>query len=129
VPRRQEKRPAQRAATIAGKPFILRILSSSNRRNTSFTLQQAAEASPALAGLAERARDCADRLRAIEDLIPLPLRPSLTAGPAEGEEWCLLVQGNAAAAKLRQMTPMLVNRLRQRGWAVTTLRLKVRSRR
>ncbi|MDM0045442.1 hypothetical protein QTH91_13185 [Variovorax dokdonensis] len=104
-------------------------MSSSNRRNTSFTLQQAADASPALAGLAERARDAAERLKAIEDLIPLPLRSSLAAGPADGEEWCLLVQGNAAAAKLRQMTPMLVNRLRQRGWNVTTLRLKIRSHR
>jgi len=109
--------------------LILRTLSSINRRNTSFTLEQAAQASPTLAGLAERARDSAARLQAIEDLVPPPLRAGLLPGPAEGDEWCLLVQGNAAAAKLRQLTPTLLTRLRQRGWPVTTLRIKVRSRR
>jgi len=108
---------------------ILRTLSSNSRRNTSFTLEQAAQASPTLADLAARVRDSAARLQAIEDLVPPPLRASLAPGPAEGDEWCLLVQGNAAAAKVRQLTPMFLDRLRRRGWSVTTLRIKVRSRR
>jgi len=100
-----------------------------NRRFNPLTVLQATEASPTLAALAERARDAAERLRAVEDLIPKELRPGVQAGPAEGEEWCLLVGSNAAAAKLRQMVPMLVGRLRVRGWHVSTLRIKVRSRR
>jgi hypothetical protein len=49
------------------------------------------------------------------------------AGPAEGDVWCLLVNGSAAAAKLRQLSPMLVTRLRNRGWDVNTIRIKVQS--
>lgn len=100
-----------------------------NRRFNPLTVLQATEASPTLAALAERARDAAERLRAVEDLIPRDLRAGVQAGPAEGEEWCLLVGSNAAAAKLRQLVPMLLGRLRLRGWHVSSLRIKVRSRR
>jgi len=99
-----------------------------NRRSApTFTLQQAAEDSPALAGLMARARDTANRLRAVEELIPPPMRPAIQAGPAEGDEWCLLVKGSAAAAKLRQLSPMLVTRLRSKGWEVRTIRIKVQT--
>lgn len=100
-----------------------------NRRFTPFTLQQAADGSPTLAGLLARARDAGERLRAVEELIPLDMRPAVQAGPAEGEVWCLLVTGSAAAAKLRQLTPMLIQRLRNRGWEVSSIRLKVQLRR
>ena len=117
----------------AGKPLILATLSfpSSfvNRRYNPLTLQQATEASPTLASLAERARDASARLGAIQDLIPAELRAGVQAGPAEGEEWCVLVGSNAGAAKLRQLVPSLLARLRVRGWQVSTLRIKVRSRR
>jgi hypothetical protein len=92
-------------------------------------LQQAADGSPALAGLLARARDASERLRAIEELIPAEMRPAVKAGPAEGDVWCLLVQGSAAAAKLRQLAPTLVTRLRARGWEVASIRLKVQTRR
>lgn len=100
-----------------------------NRRTTPFTLQQAAADSPMLAGLLARARDASERLRAIEGLIPAELRPALQAGPAEGDVWCLLVTGSAAAAKLRQLSPMLVTRLKSKGWDVATIRIKVQTRR
>jgi hypothetical protein len=96
-----------------------------NRRLASQTLQQAADGSPTLAGLLARARDAGDRLKAVEELIPTPLRPAVKAGPAEGDVWCLLVNGSAAAAKLRQLAPMLVTRLKARGWDVATIRIKV----
>jgi hypothetical protein len=51
------------------------------------------------------------------------------AGPAEGDVWCLLVHGSAAAAKLRQLAPRLVTRLRSRGWEINSIRLKVQTRR
>ena len=73
------------------------------------SLQQAAEGSPTLGSLMARARDTAERLKAVEGLIP----------PA------MLVQGSAAAAKLRQLAPMLVTRLKNRGWDVASIRIKV----
>lgn len=89
------------------------------------TLQQAAQDSPTLARLAELARDSRERLKAVELLIPAPLRPAISAGPVEGAEWCLLVSSNAAAAKLRQVLPALLARLRDRGWEVNSIRVKV----
>ena len=100
-----------------------------NRRSVPpFTLQQAAEGSPTLASLIARARDAGERLRAVEGLIPPAMRPAVQAGPAEGDVWCLLVNGSAAAAKLRQLTPLLKVRLRNKGWEVSNIRIKVRAR-
>lgn len=98
-----------------------------SRRLHPVTLLQAAEDSPTLARLAELARDSGERLKSVENLIPLALRPAVKAGPVEGSTWCLLVDGNAAAAKLRQVLPALQAHLCQRGWQVTAIRIKVQS--
>lgn len=98
-----------------------------NRRFNAVTLLQATEESPTLANLAARARDANERLAAIQDLIPAELRPGIKAGPAEGDVWCMLVSGSAAAAKLRQLAPLLVSRLKARGWDVASLRIKVQT--
>ncbi len=100
-----------------------------NRRSAPFTLQQAAEESPTLASLLTRARDASDRLKAVESLIPEAMRQAIQPGPAEGDVWCLLVTGSAAAAKLRQLSPMLVARLKSKGWDVASIRIKVQTRR
>ncbi|MDN6883585.1 hypothetical protein QMO14_08255 [Variovorax sp. CAN2819] len=89
------------------------------------SLQEAAEGAPTLGSLMARARDTTERLKAVEGLIPPAMRAAIQAGPAEGDVWCLLVKGSAAAAKLRQLSPMLVTRLRNRGWDVATIRIKV----
>ena len=98
-----------------------------NRRHYPVTLLQAAEDSPTLARLAELARESGERLKAVQSLIPEALRPAVKAGPIEGPAWCLLVGNNAAAAKLRQLLPALQSRLCDRGWQVTSIRLKVQS--
>ena len=98
------------------------------RRHHPVSLQQAAEEAPTLARLAQLARESGERLRAIEASIPPPLRAALKPGPIEGTTWCLLVDSNAAAAKLRQLLPLLVRRLVSRGFEVTAIRLKVGSR-
>jgi hypothetical protein len=98
---------------------------STNRRLHPVSLQQAAEESPTLAKLAQLARESGERLKAVETLIPGPLRSAVRAGPIEGTAWCLLVDSNAAAAKLRQVVPALVAHLCRRGWEVTSIRLKV----
>ncbi|MBI2769595.1 MAG: hypothetical protein HYX47_08230 [Burkholderiales bacterium] len=98
-----------------------------NRRLHPVTLQQAAEDSPTLAKLAQLARESGERLKAVELLIPEALRTTVRPGPIEGSSWCLLVGSNAAAAKLRQVLPALQTRLRDRGWEVTSIRLKVQA--
>jgi hypothetical protein len=98
-----------------------------NRRNYPVPLSQAAEESPTLARLAQLARESGERLKAIESSIPVPLRGSVRPGPIEGATWCLLVESNAAAAKLRQLLPLLQQKLNSRGFEVTAIRLKVGS--
>ncbi len=98
-----------------------------NRRLVPFTLQQAVDLSPTLANLAALTRDTNARLKAVEGLIPIDLRGAIQAGPVNEQDWCLLVRGNAAAAKLRQLLPLLQARLQAKGWQVSTIRIKVQS--
>ena len=95
------------------------------KSNQAFTVQQAAADSPTLAHLSALARDSSARLKALDSLIPPSLRGAIRSGPIDGDAWCLLVDSNAAAAKLRQLSPALLAHLRTHGWAVTSLRLKV----
>ena len=95
------------------------------RSTTTFTLLQAADGSPTLASLLARARDASELLKAVEELIPKEMRAAVQPGPADGDVWCVLVNGSAAAAKLRQLAPMIVARLKDRGWEVATLRINV----
>ncbi|GAD23161.1 hypothetical protein [Acidovorax sp. MR-S7] len=98
-----------------------------NRRHYAISLQQASQESPTLARLTALTRESSDRLKAIETLIPPLLRPALQAGPIEGTCWCLLVRSNAAAAKVRQLLPAFQAQLRNRGWEVTSIRLKIQT--
>ena len=98
-----------------------------NRRHHAVSLMQAAEAAPMLAQLAGLARDSSERLKAVEPLIPPALRPHVQAGPIDGEAWCLLVSSSAAAVKLRQLVPSFEAALRNRGWAIESIRIKVHS--
>jgi hypothetical protein len=98
-----------------------------NRRFHPVPLHEAAEASPTLARLAQLARESGERLKAVEQLIPPPLRASIRPGPIEGTTWCLLVDSNAAAAKLRQVLPALQRKLISRGTQITAIRLRVGS--
>ncbi len=92
------------------------------------TVRQAAEQSPSLARLTDLVRESSDRLQAIQSLIPETLRASVKAGPIDNDNWCLLVSGNAAAAKLRQILPLLQARLQREGWKVNSIRLKILTR-
>jgi hypothetical protein len=97
------------------------------RRHHAVPLHEAAEESPTLARLAQLARESGERLKAIEPSIPAPLRRSVRPGPIDGTSWCLLVDSSAAAAKLRQLLPVLQDKLNSLGWQVTAIRLKVGS--
>lgn len=89
------------------------------------SIHQAAGNAPSLARLTELVRESNDRLKAIESLLPAALRPAVKAGPIDGESWCLLVSGNAVAAKVRQLIPLIQARLLSKGWKVTSIRLKL----
>lgn len=95
------------------------------RLPSTVTLHQAVGDSPSLARLTQLVRESNQRLKAIEALIPGGLRPAVKAGPIDGENWCLLVSGNAAAAKIRQLIPLIQASLLRQGWKVTTIRLKI----
>ena len=100
-------------------------MTSSPRLHQAVTFSQAVENSPSLARLAGLVRESSDRLKAVESLIPEALRPAIQAGPIEDGAWCLLVSSNAAAAKLRQLLPLIQARLIDKGWKVTSIRLKI----
>ena len=96
-----------------------------NLRQRSVTLIQAAQESPTLARLTELSTDSLARLKAVQPLIPAALQASVKAGPIEGPVWCLILDNNAAAAKIRQLLPSIESLLRTKGWEVTSIRLKV----
>lgn len=91
------------------------------------TLDEAARHSPTFVRLAEQVADSTQRLRAIEHLIPPPLRAAIKPGPVDDAAWCLLVTNSAVAAKVRQLLPLFQARLAHMGWQVTTIRLKVQT--
>jgi hypothetical protein len=99
-----------------------------NRRNHSYTLLQASQDSPTFAHLTNLVADSAARLQSIEVLIPTALRSAVRAGPIEGTVWCLILDNNAIAAKIRQLLPSLQSHLRAKGWDVSSIRLKVQTR-
>ncbi|HVR49779.1 MAG TPA: DciA family protein [Pseudorhodoferax sp.] len=94
----------------------------------SFTLQQAVADSAPLARLSALVRESSERLAAVQQLIPAPLRPGVRPGPIDDEGWCLLVDNSAAAAKLRHLAPLLQSALRNRGWNVPAIRVKIQKR-
>ncbi|MDP1953388.1 MAG: hypothetical protein Q8M51_07170 [Polaromonas sp.] len=93
--------------------------------NRAVSFSQAADSSPSLARLTELVRESSSRLKDIESLIPEALRSAIQAGPIDGEAWCLLISSNAAAAKVRQLLPLIQARLISKGWKVTSIRLKI----
>lgn len=98
-----------------------------NRRNNAISVLQATRESPVLAHLSDLALESRTRLTAITPLIPKHLRNAIHAGPVDDATWCLLLDSNAVAAKLRQLVPDLVAHLKARGFKVDTIRLKVQT--
>ena len=96
-----------------------------HRRNHAVTLLQATRESETLSRLLDLASESAARLQSIQSLLPIYLRASVHPGPIEGPVWCLLLDGNAAAAKIKQLLPALEAHLRSKGWDVKSIRLKV----
>jgi hypothetical protein len=100
-----------------------------NRRNTPYSIAEATQESPTLAKLIDLSRESNAMLQSIQPLIPSNLRPAVKAGPIDstvnGSTWCLIVEGNAAVAKLRQLLPKFQAHLLSTGKQVTDIRLKM----
>ncbi len=100
-------------------------MSTHRRLQQALSVHQAAENSPSLARLTELVKESNGRFKAIESLLPDGLRPAVKAGPIDEKSWCLLVNGNAAAAKIRQLIPLIQSRLSSEGWRDAPIRLKI----
>jgi hypothetical protein len=92
-------------------------------------IHSAMDRSDALARLMQRVRDSNARFEAVRECLPTALRAAVQAGPVdESGNWCLLAANAAAAAKLRQLVPLLQEALREQGWQDAALRIKVKGR-
>jgi hypothetical protein len=69
--------------------------------------------------------DSAARLQSVRPLLPPALQKCVKAGPVEHGVWCLVVDNNAVASKVRQLLPALVAHLRTKGWDIAEIRVKV----
>lgn len=88
-------------------------------------LTHALQRSAPLAHLQTQIRDSNARFEAIRASLPATLALHLKPGPVDEAGWSLLAANAAVAAKLRQLQPRLEEQLRQRGWTVNTIRVKV----
>ena len=86
-------------------------------------IAQAIEGAPALARLSELVQQSSTMLRDVRALIPPNLK--VHAGPIQDQQWCLLVESSAAAAKLRQLLPLLQNSLKRQGWPIEQIKVKI----
>ncbi|MDO5625145.1 MAG: hypothetical protein Q4G71_10690 [Pseudomonadota bacterium] len=96
-------------------------------KHHSVTLQQAVQNTPTLARLSELAGQSAARMALIRPLLPPALRTLVRPGMPEPDSWCILVPHAAAAAKLRQLVPALLQALAAGGHPLQSLQVKIAS--
>ena len=88
-------------------------------------ITEALRQSSPLADLRRRMHDSQARLDLVRSVLPLLLRPHVSAGPLDAEGWSLLAANAAVAAKLRHLQPRIDALLRQHGWPGVEVRIKV----
>jgi len=93
----------------------------------SLPIQDALRRSAPLTQLRQRVQDSNARFSAIRGQLPAALASHVKPGPVDDEGWSLLAANASVAAKLRQLQPRLEERLRDRGWQVIAIRIKVQS--
>ncbi|MDO5288580.1 MAG: DciA family protein [Pseudomonadota bacterium] len=98
-----------------------------SRHHQALSLQQAVQSAPTLARLSQIAEQSGACLAVIQPLLPPALRGVVRAGALEqlSGNWCLLVPHAAAAAKLRQLTPALLQVLARHESGVQSIRIKI----
>lgn len=88
-------------------------------------LGAALDRSEPLARLMQRLRASRECFDAIVPALPLPMRNEVRAGPLDDGICSLLVANGAVAAKIRQLLPLLEDRLRAQGLPVTSIKVRV----
>ena len=88
-------------------------------------LDQALQRSEPLARLTALMRVSNARFAAVRTCLPTALASHVKPGPVDATGWSLLAANASVAAKLRQLQPRLESRLREQGWEVSTIRIKV----
>jgi hypothetical protein len=88
-------------------------------------IRDALQGSAPLVKLREALRDSNARFEAVRPALPRTLLGHVKPGPVDAEGWSLLAANASVAAKLRQLAPRLEDLLRDGGWTVCTVRIKV----
>lgn len=81
-----------------------------------------------LGQLLRRLHEARGHYEAVAGLLPPALRADVSTGPVDAGCWTLLAAHNPAAAKLRQMLPLLLAELQAKGRQVTSIRVRVQPR-
>jgi hypothetical protein len=81
--------------------------------------------STALIRLQQLLRDSSARFEAIRPHLPGLLAAQVKPGPVDDLGWSLLAANTSVAAKLRQLQPRLEQVLLERGWQISSIRIKV----
>jgi hypothetical protein len=89
------------------------------------SIADALDGSAPLTRLREALRDSNARFDVIRAALPGALAAHVRAGPVDAEGWSLLAANGSVAAKLRQLKPRLEDLLKEAGWTITTVRIKV----
>ncbi|MBU6493464.1 MAG: DUF721 domain-containing protein [Burkholderiales bacterium] len=79
----------------------------------------------AAGSLMATARQLGQLERDLHRLLPAALAANVTVVPPREGTLVLLVAHNALAARLRQQAPSLLDRLRQKGWQLEAVRIRV----
>jgi hypothetical protein len=90
-------------------------------------IEQALQQSAPLVRLQQLMRDSNARFDAIRGSLPALLAAHVKPGPVDDAGWSLLAANASVAAKLRQLQPRLEDILRERGWQVSAIRVKVQT--
>ena len=88
-------------------------------------IKQALEAAAPLHELLQRMRLSELRLQRLLAIIPKGLHRQIKAGPADEDNWTVLVASPAVAAKVRQILPTLTAAVAQQEQRTVLIRVKV----
>lgn len=89
------------------------------------TANQAIHDHPTLAGLLESWQSAQRCMEWVRPLLGEALASQLRPGPMDASQWVLLADHGQAAAKVRQMLPLLAERLAEEGLPGVTVKVKV----
>ena len=90
-------------------------------------IAQVLQQSAPLARLQFLIKDSNARFETIRASLPTAMALHVKPGPVDEQGWSLLAANASVAAKLRQLQPRLEEVLREHGWQMNSIRIKVQS--